>query len=94
MGESVWHQGHILGGYQNEACPACLREQRRFSEAQAIEREDDPLDAPKASEAFRDRAAIEAEARADLLDRLAAGVRDLDWISEAAVLALLEASRE
>ena len=50
--------------------------------------------------------AIEAEARADLLDRLAAGVRDMtwapdgddesevEWIDRAAVLALIEEARK
>ena len=25
---SVWHDGHIMGGYQNPVCPGCQREER------------------------------------------------------------------
>ena len=35
-----WHDGHILGGYQNPACPSCLREQRKFDTAREIDRQD------------------------------------------------------
>lgn len=68
----AWHEGHLLGGYQNPACKTCQGEERRYEKLRA---RDEAKTKPLNPEAFERIHAADVEA---ILAKIERNVEDAD----------------